>query len=265
MVKPILALVSITLSFSETGAGPPLVILHGLFGSKRNWASVAGRLGQHHRVLTADLRNHGARPWADQHDYPALADDVADLIRAEIGGAADVLGHSMGGKAAMILALTQPQLVRRLVVVDIPPAASPQTAIAPLRSMQGVPLTTLTRSAEVEAALAASIPEPAVRGFLALNATTGPDGLAWSVNLAAIEQNFELISGFPTIPPGRAFTGPTLFIAGEKSGYLQPQHQAEIDRLFPASTIEIIPGAGHWVHAEAPRLFQEAVSRFLTA
>jgi pimeloyl-ACP methyl ester carboxylesterase len=248
---------------SETGTGAPLVILHGLFGSKRNWSSIAGTLARHHRVITADMRNHGESPWDALHDYPALAEDVAQLIETRVGAPAVVMGHSMGGKAAMMLAVTRPELVERLVVVDIAPARSISSPLLLVKAMRRVPLETLSRRAEVDAVLAEVIPDLTVRGFLAQNVVTEPTGLRWSVNLDAIERNGESIVGFPDIPPGVTFTKPTLFIAGGRSEYLRPEHRDRIERLFPVATIEIIPNAGHWVHAEAPGPFLEVVSRFL--
>jgi len=255
--------VAVDLATSETGTGAPLVILHGLFGSKRNWTSIAGTLARHHRVITADMRNHGESPWDALHDYPALAEDVAQLIETRVGGPAVVMGHSMGGKAAMMLAVTRPELVERLVVVDIAPARSISSPLLLVKAMRRVPLETLSRRAEVDAVLAEVIPDLTVRGFLAQNVVAESTGLRWSVNLDAIERNGESIVGFPEIPPGEAFVKPTLFIAGGRSEYLRPEHRATSERLFPAATIETIPNAGHWVHAEAPGQFLEAVSRFL--
>ena len=141
---------TVALAFDEHGAGRPLVILHGLYGSKRNWATIAGELAGRFRVLCVDLRNHGTSPWHERHDYPALAADVAELIRTVAGGPAAVLGHSMGGKAAMLLALTEPALVERLVVVDIAPARSPGTAAIDPRVLAAVPLEACPRRADVE-------------------------------------------------------------------------------------------------------------------
>jgi len=254
---------AVDLVVSETGAGPPLVILHGLFGSRRNWTSVASVLGRHHRVVTVDLRNHGESPWDERMDYPALAEDVAVLIDSVAGGMASVCGHSMGGKVAMTLALTAPERIDRLVVVDIPPAASRGTSIDLVRAMRAVPLVECSRRADVAAALAATVPDPAIRSFLAQSVTVRPEGLAWSVNLAVIERGFETILGFPDLAAGNAFTKPTLFIAGGRSEYLRPEHHDAITRLFPAAMIETIANAGHWVHAEAPGPFLDVVSRFL--
>lgn len=256
---------TVDLAFDDRGAGPPLVVLHGLFGAKRNWSSIAKALAPRHRVLTVDLRNHGASPWGASHDYPALAGDVARFIRTHVGGPAAVLGHSMGGKAAMVLALEAPELVERLVVVDIAPAASRTTLIDALRAMQQVPLAACTRRGEVETALAATIADPAVRAFLVQNVTTGPNGLGWAVNLAVLEQNFPAIAGFPEIPDGCSYRGPTLFVVGERSDYVRLEHHGEIARLFPAAAIEVVTGAGHWVHAEAPDAFLAVVGGFLSA
>ena len=256
---------TVELAASDSGAGPPIVILHGLFGAKRNWATIARALAARHRVLAVDLRNHGASPWDDTHDYPALAGDVAHLIRARAGGAAAVIGHSMGGKAAMMLALTAPDLVDRLVVVDIPPAASRATLGDLLHALRNVPLAACSRRADVDAALGASIADPSVRAFLVQNVVIGPQGLSWAVNLDAIERNFPAVTGFPRIPPDRTFAKPTLFVVGGRSDYVRPEHHSEIHRLFPSATLEIIPEAGHWVHADAPEAFVDLVSRFLAA
>ncbi|MBM4022210.1 MAG: alpha/beta fold hydrolase, partial [Planctomycetes bacterium] len=170
---------TVELAFCETGAGPPLVILPGLFGSKRNWTAIAAALGRRLRVVTADLRNHGESPWADRHDYPALADDVARLIDRVVGGPASVLGHSMGGKAAMMLALERPDLVTRLLVVDIAPVASTGTPVEFVRAMRALPLGDFQRRSEVADALATTIPDRKIRNFLSLNAAVGDAGLSW--------------------------------------------------------------------------------------
>jgi len=254
---------ALELSISEYGEGPPLVVLHGLFGSKRNWATVAHRLAVGRRVITVDLRNHGDSPWDDSHDYPAMAADVARVIERYAGSHADVLGHSMGGKVAMVLALAHPEFVDRLIVVDIAPTRSTATPIEFVRAMRALPLETFASRLDVKEALAAAISDPAVRGFLILNLVSRPTGLAWTVNLDALENNFDKILGFPEIPAGKAFTKPTLFIAGGRSAYVQPAHYTEIRRLFPSATIDVIEGAGHWVHADAAEAFVASVRRFL--
>jgi esterase len=255
----------VELATSESGAGSPLVILHGLFGSKRNWASVAHRLAAAHRVISVDLRNHGESPWDERHDYPALAADVAAVIERFVGGPAAVLGHSMGGKAAMVLALARPELVERLIVADIAPVRSTATPIEYVRALRALPLAAFSQRLDVKEALAPAIPDPLVRGFLTLNLASGPEGLAWTVNLEAIERNFDAILGFPEVPAERPFPKPTMFLAGGRSEYIRPEHHVEILRLFPAATIEVIAGAGHWVHADAADAFVAAVDAFLSS
>lgn len=254
---------AVDLSFSETGAGPPLVILHGLFGSKRNWGTIAASLGRDHRVISADLRNHGASPWSDDHDYVVMAEDVVALIRKVVGRPTTLLGHSMGGKVAMVVAIQHPELVDRLVVVDIAPARSTATSIELVRAMRAVPLADCPRRSDVEAALAATVPDRGLRAFLLQNVAAGPAGLAWSVNLEALERHFDAILDFPPMLSGQVFDKPTLFLAGARSDYIQDRHHPEIKRLFPAATIEVIDDAGHWPHAEAPAAFLAAVNRFL--
>jgi pimeloyl-ACP methyl ester carboxylesterase len=254
---------AIELAFSDRGTGFPVVILHGLFGAGRNWSSIAAALADRHRVITVDLRNHGESPWAEPHDYPALAADVARLIERLCNGPAAVVGHSMGGKAAMVLALDRPELVERLVVVDIAPARSLNPAGDYVRAMRALPLERCESRADVEAALAAAIPDAAIRRFLVQNVRSGPDGLRWPNNLEALERHMESILSFPAYPPGRAFTKPTLFVAGGRSHYIRPEHTPEIERLFPHVRFAVIEHAGHWVHAEAPGPFVAEVRGFL--
>lgn len=255
--------VPLDLSFTATGSGEPLVILPGLFGSKRNWSSVARQLAEQRRVITVDLRNHGESPWDDVHDYPAMAGDVAQLIVTQGLQPAAVLGHSMGGKVAMVLALTQPELVSRLIVVDIAPARSTANTRAVLQAMQDVPLAAVATRSEAKAAMAEAVPSAGVRDFLALNLTSSPEGLRWGINLESLAHNFENILGFPDVPADMTFDKPTLFLGGGRSPYIQPEHHAEIMRLFPHASIDSIPDAGHWVHADAPQAFLERVTAFL--
>ena len=254
---------ALELAFHETGTGAPIVILHGLFGSKRNWISIARQLATTHRVLSVDLRNHGESPWDSRHDYLALADDVGAFVEKQVGEPAAVIGHSMGGKAAMVLALTRPDLVERFVAVDIPPGESIGTQDVFIRAMQAVPLATLTQRSEVGTLLSEAIPDPAIRGFLLTNLVAGPGGLSWAINLDTLAREFVTIRGFPDVTAARPCGKPALFLLGGRSEYVQPRHHAEIQRLFPAAKIEVIPEAGHWVHAEAPAAFLAAVQRFL--
>ncbi len=253
------------LSWTESGEGPPLVILHGLFGNKRNWGAISRHLANRYRVICADLRNHGESSWSDEMTYPAMAGDIAGLIETVVGGPAHVIGHSMGGKAAMLLALDRPDLVDRLIVADIPPAPRDSGLLAYVKAMQALDVAAMTRRAEAEDALAPEIPEKAIRTFLAQNlAPVEGGGLTWKINLDVIETAMPVIEDFPDIDSDRAFARPCLHLIGANSGYVQPHHHSEIDRLFPNSEIEAIPEAGHWLHAEQPRLFIQAVERFLS-
>jgi pimeloyl-ACP methyl ester carboxylesterase len=254
----------IELAANEFGSGPPVAILHGLFGSGRNWRSVAQHLAAHHRVLTFDLRNHGASPWAEGMSYGEMVEDLRVTLRARGIEHAALLGHSMGGKVAMSMALLHPGEVDRLVVVDIAPAANPPNLLPYVRAMRAVDLRGVKRRAEVDAALAEVVPDPTERAFLLQNLVIDENGAHWRLNLEAIERDFSEILGFPDLPAGNAYRGPVLFVAGARSNYIQPDHEPEIRRLFPEARIMRIEGAGHWVHAEQPQAFLQTVGPFLS-
>jgi pimeloyl-ACP methyl ester carboxylesterase len=256
---------ALDLSISEAGEGPALVVLHGLFGSKRNWGLIQRRLAARFRVICADMRNHGDSPWSDAMDYPAMAEDVARLIETKAGGPAHVLGHSMGGKAAMVLALTRADLVERLIVADIPPAPRDSGLERYIDAMLALDVAAMGRRAEAEAALEPAIPERGIRSFLAQNLAPAEDGegLAWKLNLPVLRARMADIEDFPDIDSDAAFPHPALHLLGGNSRYVLPAHHAEIDRLFPQNTITEIPGAGHWLHAEQPDVFIETVEEFL--
>ena len=250
----------------ETGEGAPVVILHGLFGSARNWGAIARRLAAAgRRVIAADLRNHGDSPHESRMDYAAMAEDVASLIEERGGGRAAVLGHSMGGKVAMVLALTRPALVERLVVVDIAPVAYRATLGAYASALRALPLRPGMRRAEADAALAATVENPAERAFLLQNLVFDASGAPrWKPNLAAIEANMPLIASFPDMPRHARYDGAVLVLRGERSAYVLPEHYEPTLALFPRAVFVTVPGAGHWVQAEAPEAFLRAVEPFLT-
>ena len=258
---------SVRLEAVEYGEGPPLAILHGLFGSGRNWAGVAQRLAAHHRVIALDLRNHGASPWADTMEYAELAEDVRATLRAMGHRRFALLGHSMGGKAAMVLALAHGEEVERLVIVDIAPAAYTPHHLAYVRAMRALDLGAVTRRAEADARLASAVGDAAERGFLLQNlmfpsAAAGGEA-HWRLNLAAIERAMPDLAGFPALPAGAAYAGPALFVAGARSDYLRPEHEPEIRRLFPNARITRIADVGHWPHVEQPQAFLDIVEPFL--
>lgn len=260
---------SLELSFHDIGHGEPhgepIVILHGLFGSKRNWGAIAKRLSTHHRVVTLDLRNHGDSPWIDGMNYVDLADDVAATLKRLGLGPCTVIGHSMGGKTAMTLALNCPQLVKRLVVVDIAPVERETGFGTYIEAMAEVPLATCDSRGDVEAHLADVVPNALVRSFLVQNLVRDQGVYRWRINLAALDNGMDEIADFPAPKHHQSYLGPTLFVAGGTSDYIQAHHTPAITRLFPAATVVHIPGAGHWLHAEAPELFLKEVTAFLDA
>ena len=241
---------------------PPLLILHGLLGSARNWGAVVKALGEGRRVLALDLPNHGSSPWTEVMDYPFMAREVAKVIE-HLGGRAVVMGHSMGGKAAMVLALTRPELVERLVVVDIAPVGYTHTFAPYVKAMRGAPLASAHSRAEVEAYLATHIPDQGVRAFLMQNLEGGAGGYRWRPNLAVLHAHMDDILAFPRVEDGVHYDGPTLFVAGATSDYIRPEHEDVIAHLFPQSETVEIPDAGHWVHADNPNGFMAVIAPFL--
>ena len=240
----------------------PLVIAHGLYGSARNWGVIARRLADQRDVVAVDMRNHGASDWSDQHGYPEMAADLAEVI-ASLGGRADVLGHSMGGKAAMQLALTHPDAVRRLVVADIAPVAYSHDQTRHIHAMRGLDLTGLTTRGEADARLSDTVEEASLRAFFLQSLDLKAHPARWRLNLDVLEAEMAKIVGWPDTKG--SFTGPTLFLTGADSPYVRPEHRDTIRALFPSARFAKIPGTGHWLHAEKPREFEETVRVFLTA
>jgi pimeloyl-ACP methyl ester carboxylesterase len=249
----------VELEHRRSGSGPPVVILHGLLGSGRNWQGIATALGAKFDVILPDLRNHGGSPWSPEAGYPALVADVLALMDRLGLARVRLVGHSMGGKVAMVLALTAPERVERLVVVDIAPVAYGPGLDELLAAMRALDLGRMTRRAEADAALSAAVPDRSVRAFLVQNLEQRPEGLAWRVNLDVLLPAMPVIRGFPEMPVVRPFAGPTCFIHGERSDYVRPEHEPAIRQLFPAAELHTVAGAGHWVHAERTEAFLAAL------
>ena len=252
------------IDFPATGTdpqNPPLLIVHGLYGSGRNWGVIAKRLSDRGRVITPDMRNHGQSPRADTQSYPDMAADLAALIE-HIGAPVDLCGHSMGGKAAMVLALTRPELLRRLIVADIAPVAYTHTQVQFIEAMRRVDLAGLTRRSDAEAQLAEAGVDRALQSFFTQSLDV--PGRRWRLNLDVLEAEMDKIVGWPEDLQGR-FDGPTLFLSGGASDYVRPEHRDTIKSYFPAARFAKLPGAGHWLHAEKPRDFETAVRIFLDA
>lgn len=244
---------------------PVLAILHGLFGSARNWDSLARRLAAHRRVIAFDLRNHGASDWAGSMDYNEMAEDVRAALQERGHRQYALLGHSMGGKAAMVAALRHPGEVERLVVVDIAPIGYPPRHLGYVQAMQSLDLATIGRRSEADARLAAAVPDAAERGFLLQNLLFDDGRPRWRLNLAAIEREMPALVGFPTMERGAAYTGPALFVAGGRSDYLGPGSEPAIRRLFSEAQVRRIENAGHWLHAEQPGQFLDIIEPFLAS
>ena len=240
-------------------AGIPLVIAHGLFGSGRNWGVIAKRLANHRRVIALDMRNHGASPWHEDHNYHALAADIAE-VATNLGQPVDLLGHSMGGKAAMVAALSGAP-IRRLIVADIAPVGYNHSQQPVIDAMQSLPLDHITSRTEADQALSAHIDDPALRSFLLQSLNVSER--RWRLNLLALSASMDQIIGFPDI--SGCFNAPALFLTGALSDYLRPEHRPIIKALFPKARFAKIPQAGHWLHAEKPHEFEAAVRVFLEA
>lgn len=236
----------------------PLLIAHGLFGSARNWNVIAKRLSDERQVVVVDMRNHGHSPRSDSQSYHDMAQDLAEVIES-YGGEMDVLGHSMGGKAAMTLALQYPNNVNRLIVADIAPVTYTHTHSHLIAAMRAVDLTTVTRRSDAEAQLAAQGVPASLQSFFtqSLNITDK----TWLLNLEALDAQMQSILSFPDIDA--QFSRPTLFLSGAASDYVRPEHRETIKSMFPKAHFAKIPGTGHWLHSEKPREFEASVRSYL--
>lgn len=248
------------LNYNEFGSGPTLLIAHGLYGSAKNWGVIAKRLSDTRRVITVDMRNHGDSPRFDTNSYTDLAADLAEVVE-HVGAPIDVLGHSMGGKAAMALALIHPNLVRSLIVGDIAPTTYSHTQIHFIDAMKAVDLSLVTRRSEASTQLADLGVEPALQSFFtqSLDLTNK----RWKLNFDALTADMGKILSFPALTG--TFDGPTLFLSGGDSDYVTHDHRPVIKPLFPEARFAKIPQAGHWLHADRPRAFEAAVRAYLDA
>lgn len=244
------------------GEGVPLLIVHGLFGSARNWGGIARRLSEHRPVLTVDQRNHGDSPRYPSQTYPDMARDLAEVIEAN-GGIADVMGHSMGGKAAMQLALTRPELVRRLIVADIAPVPYPHSQSHYIKAMRGLDLEGLNSRIEADRRMQVLVEEPALRAFFLQSLDIKAEPAAWKLNLDVLDAEMATLVGWPGTEG--VFDGPCLFLTGAESDYVKPEYRPQIQEQFPKARFARIPGAGHWLHADKPREFEAAVATWLEA
>jgi esterase len=250
------------LHFKESGQGQPVILLHGLFGSSDNWHTIALRLAEKFHVFALDQRNHGQSPHSAEMEYPLMADDVDKFFATRGLESGMVIGHSMGGKTAMQLALQFPHRVQKLVVADIAPRAYAPAHDKIFAALLALDLATFQNRTQIEEALAQEIPGLVLRRFLLKNLGRNPaGGFSWKINLRGLAENYwrlrEPVSG------AAPYTGPTLFIRGGKSNYVQPEDEPLIREWFPAAQIETIAEAGHWLHADKPEEFLRLVLEFL--
>lgn len=252
-----------TTSYGE--AGSRVVFCHGLFGQGRNWTQFARALAPEHRVLLVDMPNHGRSPWTDSMDYVAMADQVAELLDPDDPVA--LVGHSMGAKAAMLVALRHPELVERLMVVDMAPVAyaNGNGFRGYIDAMLAMDLGPDATRQDADEALRAAVPDDGVRGFLLQNLRRDQGSWSWQPNLELLRDELGTIGGWPAeavaeLPP---YAGPVLWVGGAESLYIRDEYAPAMEALFPRVRKVMIKGAGHWVHSEQPEVFREVLRRFL--
>ena len=243
----------------DMGQGTPAILLHGLFGTASNFATIQRRLATNRRVLAMDLRNHGRSPHDPVMTYAAMADDVIETMHAHGLGQAALVGHSMGGKVAMTLALQTPDRVTRLLVADIAPVAYPPRYDAIVQALAALPLHPGLTRATADATLAAAVPDPAMRQFLLSNLRFGV-AQSWRIGLSQIAAGLPAIMGWDATGH---FDGPTLVLRGERSDYVLSEHRALFRALFPCARFATLRDAGHWLHADAPDAFIATADAFL--
>lgn len=251
-------------AFGEDRASLPVLLLHGLLGSLVNWQRIARALAETHRVIVPDLRNHGRSPHDPDVSYETMAADVLELLDDLSIEQVIVVGHSMGGKTAMVLALQHPRRVERLAVVDIAPIAYSGSLALLLDALLALPLQQIENRAHADALLAKSVTDKAVRDHMLQNLQRTENGWRWRNNLSALRDGLDAISGFPAYSSLQPYTGKCCFIKGERSDYIEEQTLPRIRELFPLAELVEIPGAGHWVYAEQPQAFLDALEEFLS-
>jgi len=242
----------------------PLLVMHGLLGSMRNWQAIGKALAREHPVVLVDLRNHGASPWSDEMTYPAMAADVLALADRLAVERFILLGHSMGGKVAMATALCAPERVDRAIIADIAPVPYEHEFEPYIKAMLGLELDAIDRRAAADTALARTIDDQAIRQFLLQNLDFDAAGKAfWKPNLAVLDRALDAVTGWPGALEAERYDGPALAIRGGDSPYVNDVGEAAMRRLMPAVEVATLEGAGHWLHAEQPQAFIAAVRDFL--
>lgn len=252
---------TVDLNFKKMGRGRPLIVMHGLFGSLDNWMTLGKRWSEDFSVYLVDLRNHGKSPHAVSHTIQTMAEDVISFLDQQNLENAAVLGHSMGGKVAMELALQFPERIQSLIVADMGPQQYARGHDQIFEALQAVDIDNAEQRSDITDQLQQYIAEPGIIAFLAKNAVRTENGFRWRMNLDVLEAEYEGILQ-PTVSQ-RSYDKRVLVLKGEKSPYITDESEAEFRVLFPRVEIVTIPRAGHWLHAEQPEIFYEKVRQFL--
>ncbi len=254
---------SAQLSFETYGQGEPVIILHGLFGSARNWRGIARKLSDHYQIFCVDLRNHGNSEHAESMEYMEMADDLRQFIQDRCLEKVAIIGHSMGGKTAMAFALEYEEIVDKLVILDIAPVQYKNEFDQLVDAMLALELSDISSMSRANDLLKPDIRDAGLRLFLLQNLTREADGFRWRINLPAIKAALPDIGAFPSFTVSTQYGGPTLFLGGETSAYIQHRDHENISSFFPEADIVSVSSADHWIHADQPQRVIEEIIRFL--
>lgn len=249
------------LFYRKVGEGKPLIILHGLFGSSDNWLTHARVLGEKHTVYLVDQRNHGASPHDDEFTYEMMVQDLLQFIKQHDLIRPDILGHSMGGKVAMLFAAKYPDQINKLIVVDIAPKFYPVHHNVILEGLTAIPVQSIGNRQEADEILANYVAIPPVRQFLLKNLKRVKDGFEWKMNLGIIYEHIANVGN--GLEDDETFDHETLFIRGSESDYIVDSDIPDLNAHFPKNDLVTIHGASHWVHVEEPEQLLNAVRIFL--
>lgn len=253
---------TLKLAYDEYGENdkPALIILHGFFASSRNWRSIARQLQQDFHVFVPDLRNHGLSPHAEPMDYPSMAEDIVDFLQQHGLQRAHFIGHSMGGKVAMVLALNHPERIDRLIVADISPSHYQHSFDKTIQALKNIPLDNIQNRKQADDWLARDIEDAGYRQFLLQNLVLDNGHYRWRVNLDLFQRYADNIVGFPPVSEKKTYPDPVLFLGGEQSDYIR---EDDVYRYFPQAIIKYLSNAAHWLHVQQPQAFLHEVRDFL--
>lgn len=240
-----------------------LLILHGLFGSKRNWQQIARQLSEQFEVFTLDLRNHGESGHSDSMNYQNMTDDIFQLIKDQSLKEVSIIGHSMGGKVAMQTALQYPNLIKRLVIIDIAPVQYQHGFEDLITSLKALPMDQVSSRQDADKLLQTSIQSESLRQFLLQNLHKVDADFSWRINLEAIESCLDDLMDFPDNQKNTQFQNPVLFFKGEKSDYIKYKDERKIFKIFPRALFITVANTGHWLHAENPDFVIREIRKFI--